>query len=281
MKYRILLSLLFLSVGLALYAQTNPQNVFTSGTITASGTSCATAGACVPAVLPLNTASVSVTISNTFSGTLQFEDSVDGVAPPGSVTCFPPNSTTGVTSVTGTGNWICSVASQGVFDVRASALASGTPLVKIGISNALSASSLGAGGAPSGTAGGDLGGTYPNPTVQKITGAAPFSTGSSTGNTLTGPREYFVCTAACTVTPPVPVAGYEFCILNDDNVSSAITLGAIGSSARYENTARTAYGTAGTGTFTSGGAVGDKVCLVGRDTTHYLTVSFNGTWTAS
>lgn len=98
---------------------------------------------------------------------------------------------------------------------------------------------------------------------------------------LSAPRQYFICTGTCTVTPPVPAAGYEFCVLNDDNISSVITMAAIGTSARYENTARTAYGTAGTGTFVSGGAVGDKVCLLGLDATHYLTVSFSGTWTAN
>lgn len=111
--------------------------------------------------------------------------------------------------------------------------------------------------------------------------ATALATGSSTGNTLTAPRQYFVCTAACTVTPPVPAAGYEFCVLNGNNISGAITLGALGSSAMYQNTAATAYGTAGTGTFVSGGATGDKVCIVGLDTTHYITTSFNGTWTAS
>lgn len=109
----------------------------------------------------------------------------------------------------------------------------------------------------------------------------PLVTGSSTGNTFTAPTGYFVCTTTCTVTPPVPAAGYQFCVMNDDNVSTVITLGAIGSSARYENTARTAYGTAGTGTFTSGGAAADMVCIVGRDSTHYLTTTFKGTWTAS
>jgi hypothetical protein len=111
--------------------------------------------------------------------------------------------------------------------------------------------------------------------------APPLATGSSTGNTVTGPNAYFVCTAACTVTPPVPVAGYQFCVMNDDAVTGVITLGAIGSSARYENTARTAYGTAGTGTLVSGGAVGDMICIVGRDSTHYLSPTFVGTWTAS
>ena len=85
----------------------------------------------------------------------------------------------------------------------------------------------------------------------------------------------------CHSSSTVPVAGYEFCVMNDDNVSTVITLAALGSSSMYENTARTAYGTAGTGTFVSGGAVGDKVCIVGRDTTHYLTTAFLGTWTAN
>jgi hypothetical protein len=110
---------------------------------------------------------------------------------------------------------------------------------------------------------------------------APLATGSSTGNTLTAPDGYFVCTAACTVTPPVPAAGYQFCVMNDDNVSSIITLGAIGSSAYYEKTARTGYGTAGTGTLTSAGAVGDMICIVGRDSTHYLSPTYVGTWTTS
>lgn len=109
--------------------------------------------------------------------------------------------------------------------------------------------------------------------------ATTLATGTSVS--LTAPREYYVCTSTCTVTPPVPAAGYEFCVLNDDNVATVITLAALGSSAMYENTARTAYGTAGTGTLVSGGAVADKVCIVGRDATHYLTASSNGTWTAN
>lgn len=115
----------------------------------------------------------------------------------------------------------------------------------------------------------------PNASVNAIT------LGTGTSVSLAAPRQYYVCTSTCTVTPPVPAAGYEFCVMNDDNVATVITMAAIGSSARYENTARTAYGTAGTGTFVSGGAVGDKVCIVGRDSTHYLTTSFNGTWTAN
>ncbi len=109
--------------------------------------------------------------------------------------------------------------------------------------------------------------------------AALLATGTSVS--LTGPREYYVCTGTCTVTPPVPVAGYEFCVMNDDNVATAITLAALGASARYENTARTAYGTAGSGTLVSTAAAASMVCIVGLDSTHYLTTNFVGTWTAS
>lgn len=116
-------------------------------------------------------------------------------------------------------------------------------------------------------------------TTAYVDAAVALTAGTSV--TLTGTRQYFVCTGACTVTVPVPVAGAEFCVVNDDNIATVITLSAIGSSSRYENTARTAYGTAGTGTFVSAGAVGDKVCILGRDATHYLTTSFTGTWTAN
>lgn len=109
--------------------------------------------------------------------------------------------------------------------------------------------------------------------------ATPLGTGTTVS--LTGPRQYYVCTSTCTVTPPVPVAGYEFCVLNGDNVSTVITLAALGSAAMYENTARTAYGTAGTGTLVSSGAAADKICIVGLDSTHYLTTAYNGTWTAN
>lgn len=109
----------------------------------------------------------------------------------------------------------------------------------------------------------------------------PLVAGSGTGNSLTAPSEIFVCTTTCTVTPPLPTAGYQFCVTNDDGISTVITLGALGGSARYENTSRGSYGTAGTGTLTSGGALADQVCIVGRDSTHYITTSYVGAWTAS
>jgi hypothetical protein len=102
-----------------------------------------------------------------------------------------------------------------------------------------------------------------------------------TSITLAVPSGFAICTGTCTVSVPVPAAGYQFCILNDDNVSTAITLSALGSSARYENSARTAYGTAGTGTLVVSAAAGDMVCIVGRDSTHYLTTTSSGAVTVN
>jgi hypothetical protein len=114
-----------------------------------------------------------------------------------------------------------------------------------------------------------------------VAGVAPVPLEVGAGaNVVTAPNGFFVCTGICTVTPPLPTAGVQFCVMNDDNVATVITMGALGGSGQYENTARTGYGTAGTGTVTSGGTAGDKLCIIGRDATHYLTVSFNGTWTA-
>lgn len=104
---------------------------------------------------------------------------------------------------------------------------------------------------------------------------------AGTSVSLTAPAEMYVCSSTCTVTPPVPAAGYQFCVFNGDNVTTVITLAALGSSARYENQARTAYGTAGTGTLVMGGAAKDQVCLIGLDATHYLTVSVNGSATVN
>jgi len=109
--------------------------------------------------------------------------------------------------------------------------------------------------------------------------ASDFTTGAS--KTFALNSGYFECTGTCTITMPVPAAGKQYCVRNANNISTVITFAAIGSSSMYENTASTAYGTAGTGTLVSGGAVGDKICLVGKDSTHYDVFSFNGTWTVN
>ena len=93
---------------------------------------------------------------------------------------------------------------------------------------------------------------------------------------LVAPGGYAICTGTCTVTVPLPSANQTFCIMNDDNVATAITLAALGSSAMYEAALRNGYGTAGTGTMVLSAAPANQVCIVGRDSTHYFTVSYTG-----
>lgn len=122
-----------------------------------------------------------------------------------------------------------------------------------------------------------------NNTTVATTAYVDRPTGLTTGTsiTLAAPRQYFVCTSTCTITMPVPAAGDEFCVQNNVAVSTVITFAAIGSSSFYGKTDQSAYGTSGTGTLVSGGAAGDKMCLLGIDATHYNVASFSGTWTAS
>jgi hypothetical protein len=104
---------------------------------------------------------------------------------------------------------------------------------------------------------------------------------TGTSITLTGTSGIANCTGNCTVTVPLPSPGVVFCAVTDDNVSASITFAALGSGARYESAAHTGYGTAGTGTLAATAAIGNRVCILGRDATHYLIYSATGTWTAN
>lgn len=108
--------------------------------------------------------------------------------------------------------------------------------------------------------------------------AAPTTVG--TGGTVSGAYGYYICTTTCAITLPTPAAGFQFCVRNDSTVTTVITINAI-TSVLFEKTTYNGYGTVTTGTMVSGGALGDKICLVGRDATHYLVGSYVGTWTNS
>ena len=98
-----LLSLL--AIRIALPVDTCPYGSDCTAALIAQSTNCATAGSC--AILPLaaNSASLTVQLSGTFSGTMQFEGSNDGGNTYVAVNATPPSSTTAVTSATATGLW--------------------------------------------------------------------------------------------------------------------------------------------------------------------------------
>lgn len=120
-------------------------------------------------------------------------------------------------------------------------------------------------------------GTAPTISNPVITGSAiTFTTGTS--RTLANASEIVVCTGTCTVTPPASAtAGMQFCVQNDDNIATVITLAAV-SGVQWEATARTSYGTANH-TMTSGGAVKDQACFVAVSSTKWNNFSSSGTWT--
>jgi hypothetical protein len=101
-----------------------------------------------------------------------------------------------------------------------------------------------------------------------------------TGATLAGTQGFYICTAACAITLPAPVAGAQFCIFNDVAVTTVITINAL-TNIYYGKTDNSGYGTQSTGTMVSTAGAGVKLCLIGRDATHWNVGSYNGTWTNS
>lgn len=113
--------------------------------------------------------------------------------------------------------------------------------------------------------------------------ASPVTTGTavtltrSTSRTLANASEIIICTSTCTVTPPASAtAGMQFCVQNDNNVSTVITLAAV-SGVQYEVTARTSY-KAANNALVSNGAVGNQICMVAVTTVLWNIFSYTGTW---
>jgi len=119
--------------------------------LTASGSTCATAGACVSAPVGNAQGGATLQLDGTFSATVQFEGLGGGSTwQPLNVT--PSNNTTAVTSATGTGIWQVNVAGFTSIRIRCSTYASGTVVATITISNqAAILNGGGGGGGGSGT----------------------------------------------------------------------------------------------------------------------------------
>jgi hypothetical protein len=90
------------------------------------------------------------------------------------------------------------------------------------------------------------------------------------------------CSSTCAVPVPVPTPGYQICIKNNAGVTTVITLSGLGGGAMYPKADDSGYGTAGSGTMV-GSAATNKVCLIGRDSTHYELGAVNvaANWTVN
>ena len=111
---------------------------------------------------------------------------------------------------------------------------------------------------------------------------APAVYGSGTITVPSGNAVIIGCTSTCAIPVPVPVAGYQICVKNIAGVSTVITLNALASSALYPKPDDSGYGNTSS-TMVSTAAAGNKVCLIGRDATHYELGAINAVanWTTN
>lgn len=98
-------------------------------------------------------ATIGIQVSGTFSGTITFSVSVNNTTF-STLTVFPPNSTTGVTTTTSTGMWAANVAGYGTVRVAFTSWVSGTATVSRITTTARGGSVSGGGGSGGGTPGG-------------------------------------------------------------------------------------------------------------------------------
>src|SRR3990167_443842 len=184
-----------------------------TGNITTSSSDCSIGAACL-SIQPqfsngLMGGSVSVTVTGTWSATLQFEASTDGTTYV-AITGYPMPSGAGVTSTTANGTWVFNIAARNNFRVRASALASGTAVVAVKASTALSRQEGAVGG----------GGRLTANTIPKALDASTLTDSSITDNGTTISTSETLTLGAYTATR-VPFFGTAGLLSDDADLTFA------------------------------------------------------------
>lgn len=151
---------------------TTGQVSLTSGTCTTEGQ---TSSGCV-ALSILNYAGLSIQVTGTWTGTLTFRASTDGVTFQ-ALNCAASNSTSAVTSSSANGLWKCGVAGLRYAEVIFTSYSSGTAVVTMQASTAADGSGTSAAGSGSNAAAGATGSAVP---------ASASYTGINSGGTLVG-----------------------------------------------------------------------------------------------
>ena len=182
-----LLSLAFLVVPTIVFAQGGTTGGSSSGNITTAGNDCSVSTRCVVMVVQNTFGAYSVTVTGTFSGTLQFEGTGNGDGSNSSyytaLGMTPLAGGSAVTSTTGVGTWTASASGLTGVRVRASAIASGTAVIAMNPSFVAFLGGGSGGGSGSGTvtsvatAGPITGGTF---TTSGTIGCATCIVGSAT-----------------------------------------------------------------------------------------------------
>lgn len=135
------------------------------GPFTFTGTSC------LPEANVEGQSQIAMTISGTWTGTIQPKVAVRGQAA-ANTQVVPSTSSTAASTITANGIYTSTVAGYTTFSLCGSTVSGGSATVTFSVTQRSAAGRGAGGGSPGGVAGGDLSGTYPNPTVVNINGTA-------------------------------------------------------------------------------------------------------------